>query len=152
MIAAMNRRVSVLQLVKRSLRQVAREVKIDLKTAKKMWLPWWAVILLLVIAVWLPGLFERLGNENLFVPVWNCVAVFGFMFVLKWRLRDHLWFWITMAVFVALHILLIWLVPWGGSWVPALAIGAIDSLDFCLILWILTVVGRLAESPKAELP
>jgi hypothetical protein len=33
-----------------------------------------------------------------------------------------------------------------------LAIGAIDSLDFCLILWILDIVGQRAGSPKAELP
>jgi len=152
MTAAMNKRGSVLQSVVRTLHQTVHQVKIDLKAAKKMWLPWWAVLLLLVIAVWLPGQFERLGNENLFVPVWNSVAVFGLILVLKWKLRGHLWFWITLTVFVALHALLIWLVPWGGEWVPALAIGSIDSLDFCLILWILTVVGKLAGSSEAELP
>lgn len=46
-----------------------------------------------------------------------------------------------------LHVPLILLVPWGGRWVAALAIAAIDSLDFCLILWVLSFVGDLAGGP-----
>jgi len=72
------------------------------------------------------------------------------MFVLKWRLRRHAWFWITMTVIVALHVPLILFVPWGTRWVPALAIAAIDSLDFCLILWILAVVGKFIEGPRTS--
>ena len=29
-----------------------------------------------------------------------------------------------------------------------LAIGAIDSVDFCVILWVLSAIGRLVEVPK----
>ena len=53
-----------------------------------------------------------------------------------------------MTVIVALHVPLILFVPWGTRWVPALAIAAIDSLDFCLILWILSFVGNLMGGPR----
>lgn len=128
---------------------IANDVKSDVKAAKKMRLPWWAVLCLLVFGMPLPWLFDDFGRLNLMLPMWNSVAVLGFMFVLKWRLRRHAWFWITMAVIAGLHVPLVLLVPWGTRWVPALAIAAIDSVDFCLILWILSVVGELMEGPKA---
>ncbi len=51
-----------------------------------------------------------------------------------------------MTIIAALHVLLIWYVPWGTKWVPAIVIGAIDSVDFCILLWILAVVGRLGKT------
>jgi hypothetical protein len=127
---------------------IASDVKSDIKAAKKMRLRWWAVLCLLVFGMPLPWLFDHFGKLNLMLPIWNSVAVLGLMFVLKWRLRRHAWFWITMTVIVALHVPLILFVPWGTRWVPALAIAAIDSLDFCLILWILSFVGNLMGGPR----
>lgn len=128
---------------------IANEVKSDIKAAKKMRLPWWAVLCLLVFGMPLPWLFDHFGRLNLMLPMWNSVAVLGFMLALKWKLRRHAWFWITMTVIAVLHVPLILFVPWGTRWVPALAIAAIDSLDFCLILWILSVVGRFMGEQKA---
>jgi hypothetical protein len=127
---------------------IAKDVRSDIKAAKKLRLPWWAVLCLLVFGMPLPWLFDHFGKLDLMLPIWNSVAVLGLMFVLKWRLRRHAWFWITMTVIAALHVPLILFVPWGTRWVPALAIAAIDSLDFCLILWILSFVGKLVEGPK----
>lgn len=127
---------------------IAKDVKNDIRAAKKMRLPWWAVLCLLVFGMPLPWLFEDFGRLNLMLPVWNAIAVFSFIFVLKWRLRQHAWFWITMGAIMALHIPLILFVPWGTRWIPALAIAAIDSVDFCLILWILSSVEKLAERQR----
>ena len=71
------------------------------------------------------------------------------MIAFKRKLWRHAWFWGTMAVIAALHVPLILFVPWGTKWVPALAIAVIDSADFCLILWILAVVGKLMGAQKA---
>jgi chromate transport protein ChrA len=127
---------------------LANDVKSDIKAAKKLRLPRWAILPGIVVAFLCAWLFDRFGRLNLMLPIWNSVAVLGLMFVLKWRLRRHAWFWITMTVIVALHVPLILFVPWGTRWVPALAIAAIDSLDFCLILWILSFVGNLMGGPR----
>ena len=55
-----------------------------------------------------------------------------------------------MTAVLALHVLLISVVPWTNSWVPALAIGGIDSLDLCLIFWILGIAEALAGGPKGN--
>jgi chromate transport protein ChrA len=127
---------------------LANDVRSDIKAAKKLRLPRWAILPGIVVAFLCAWLFDRFGRLNLMLPIWNSVAVLGLMFVLKWRLRRHAWFWITMTVIVALHVPLILFVPWGTRWVPAMAIAAIDSLDFCLILWILSFVGNLMGGPR----
>ena len=127
---------------------LANDVKSDIKAAKKMRLPWWAVLCLLVFGMPLPWLFDHFGRLNLMLPIWNSVAVLGFMVALKRKLWLHAWFWRTMTAIAALHVPLILFVPWGTRWVPALVIAAIDSVDFCLILWILSVVGKLVDRPK----
>ena len=62
---------------------LANDVKSDIKTAKKMRLPWWAVLSLLIVGMPLPWLFDHFGRLSLMLPVWNSVAVLGFSFVLK---------------------------------------------------------------------
>jgi hypothetical protein len=53
-----------------------------------------------------------------------------------------------MIFIAALHVPLILLIPWTTQWVPALAIGVIDSADFCVIIWVLAAVGRLMEGQE----
>lgn len=127
---------------------LANEVKSDIKAAKKLRLPRWAILPGIVVAVLCAWLFDHFGELNLMLPIWNGVAVLGFMLALKRKLWRHAWFWGTMAVIAALHVPLILFVPWGTRWVPALAIAAIDSLDFCLILWVLDAVGKFMGEPK----
>ncbi|MGA7343820.1 MAG: hypothetical protein WBE72_05110 [Terracidiphilus sp.] len=142
------RSASVLRSLKRSLRQVSKGVKNDLNEAKKIWLPWPAVFCLFVLAFVFIRVLHAHGLEYLYRPIWNAVAVFGFLFFLKWRLRRYAWFWITMTAVVALHVLLILVVPWTNKWVPALVTAGIDSLDLCLVFWILGIVEDLAGGPK----
>ena len=136
------------RLLKRSLLQVPQAVKSDIKQAKKIWLPWPAIVCLFVLALLLRGLLKDFGELHLYRPIWNGAAVFGFLFYLKWRLRRNVWFWVTMTAIVALHVLLIFFVPWTDSWVPALVTAGVDSLDLCLAFWILGVVEKLAGAPR----
>jgi hypothetical protein len=128
---------------------LANDVKNDIKAAKKMpRLPWWGVLCIIIGGLPVVWLFDHFGRLNLFLPTFNSIAVLGLMLALKRKLWPHAWFWITMTVIVALHVPLILFVPWGTRWVPALAIAAIDSLDFCLILWVLSFVGNLMGGPR----
>jgi hypothetical protein len=129
---------------------LANDVTSDIKAAKKLRLPWWGVLCIIIGALPVYWLFDHFGRLNIALPILNVVAVLGFMLVLKWKLRRHTWFWITMAVIAALHVPLILFVPWTTRWVPALAIAVIDSADFCGILWILSVVEKFMDGPKAS--
>ena len=75
----------------------------------------------------------------------NCVGLLGFVIALKWKLRRHVWFWITIITIAALHVPLLLFVPWTTKWVPAMAIAGIDSADLIVILSILTVAGKYSD-------
>jgi hypothetical protein len=128
--------------------RVANEVSNDIRAAKKLRLPWWGVLCIIIGGLPIIWLFDHFGKLNLFLPVFNWVAVLGFMLVVKWNLRRHAWFWITWTVIAAVHVPLILFVPWTTKWVPALAIGGIDSLDFCAIIWIIDFIGKFAGGPE----
>jgi hypothetical protein len=134
--------------MKRFMRRISKVVKNDITEAKKIWLPWPAVFCLFVLALLLRGMLKDSGLLYLYRPIGNGVLVFGFLFYLKWRLRRHAWFWATMAAAVALHVLLILFVPWTNTWVPALMTACVDSLDICLVFWILGIVEEFAGGPK----
>jgi hypothetical protein len=127
--------------------KLTKDIRSDLRTANKMRLPWWGVLCLLFVCMPLPWLFDHFGKLSLMLPIWNCFAVLGLIVVLKWNLKRHLWFWITITIIAALHVALILFIPWTTKWVPALAIAAVDSMDFILILATLLVVGKLVGSP-----
>jgi hypothetical protein len=128
---------------------LAREVKGDIAAAKKMRLPWWALLCIGVGALPVYWLFSRFGRLYLALPILNGAVVLGFILALKRSLWPRAWFWVAMAIVVALHVALIVYVPWGTRWVPALAIAGIDSIDICAILWLVDAVGTFVGGPGA---
>ena len=130
--------------------QLAREVNNEIKEAKKLRLPWWGVLCLIIGALPIYWLFDHFGRLSIALPALNCAGMLVFAIALKWKLRRHVWFWISMTIIAALHVPLILFVPWTTRWVPALAIAAIDSADLIVILAILVVVGKYMEGPKTS--
>ena len=130
---------------------LANDIKGDIKAARKIRLPWWGVLCLIVGGLPVIWLFDHFGEFNLFLPTFNCVAVLGFAIAVKRNLRRHAWFWGTVAILAALHVPSILFVPWTTKWVPAVAIGAIDSLDLVVFLTILNQIGKLNGGTKNAL-
>jgi hypothetical protein len=129
---------------------VANDIKNDIKAAKKIWLPWQGVLCGIIGSTLSAWLFDHFGRLNLALPTLNCIAVLGFAIAIKWKLRRHAWFWITMTILAALHVPLILFVPWTTKWVPAIAIAVIVSADICVMLAILSVVGKFMKRPKTS--
>ena len=128
---------------------VANDIKSSIRAAKKIRLPWWGVLCLIIGSLPIYWLFDHFSKLSSALPTLNCIAVLCFAIATKWKLRRGAWFWFTMAIIAALHIPLILFLPWTARWVPAFAIAAIDSVDLIVILAILSVVGRLSEGPRA---
>jgi hypothetical protein len=119
---------------------LTNDVRDEIKAAKKLRMPGWAMVCTIAVSFLCAQIFRRFGKLDLVLPILNSIGVLGFVIALKRKLWLRASFWGTMTVIAALHVPLIVFVPWGTKWVPALAIAAIDSADFCLILWILAVV------------
>jgi len=124
------------------------DVRREIKAAKKLRVPGPVVVCVIIASFLCAQLFEHFGKLDLVLPTLNSMVVLGFTLVLKQKLWRRAWFWVAMGLIAVLHVPLILFVPWTTKWTPALVIAAIDSLDFCLILWILAVIGKLMRGPK----
>ena len=70
------------------------------------------------------------------------VAMVSLAITMKWKLRTHGWFWITIVILAVLHIPLILFVPWTTKWIPAILIAPIGIVDLYAMLWAISVVGQ----------
>lgn len=112
-------------------------------------LPWWGILCVIFGALPLLFLFDHFGKLPLARPTLTSVAMVTITIALRWKLRRHVWFWITMAFLAALHVPLILFVPWTTKWVPAFMIVAFGVADLYAMFWILSVVGKFVERPTA---
>ena len=91
------------------------DVRGEIKTAKKLRLPWWGVLCVVIGSYLCAELFDKFGKLDLVVPILNTIVVLGFMLALKRKLWRYAWFWVTMLVIALLHVPLILFVPWGSG-------------------------------------
>jgi hypothetical protein len=88
-------------------------------------------------------LFYRFGEFDLARPtIFFSIAII-IAIAMRWDLRRELWFWIAMAVIVALHVPLILFVPWTTKWIPVMVIAPIFIGDFALITATIKVADKL---------
>lgn len=128
---------------------IVQDLRRDVAAAKKLRLRWWAILPLIICAVFVSWAFDHFGRLATALPTMNVAAVFAFILFLKRNLIGQPWFWATLILVAIPHVLLILLAPWTTSWFPAIAIGGIDSLDFCVLLGVIAMVGRFMDGPKA---
>ena len=93
-------------------------------------------------------LFALLGKFDLARPALYSMAMLGVAVAVKWKLRGHVWFWITIAAVASLHLLLVLLVPWGTKWVPAIVIIPIGIADLYAMLWLFSFIGKFMKHPE----
>ena len=87
-------------------------------------------------------LFIFLGKPEMGLTVDIVLGMTIFAVKLRWNLRNHGWFWATIAVVLALHVPLFFIVHWPDNNVPTLAYAMPFGIaDFLII----SAAIRLAE-------
>ncbi|HEY0758716.1 MAG TPA: hypothetical protein VGD59_05600 [Acidisarcina sp.] len=117
---------------------------------RKMRLPWWGVLCVILGALALLILFDHFGKLTLARPTMTSAAMVVIAIAMRWKLKGHGWFWLTMIVLAALHVPLVLLVPWTTRWIPAFIIIPFGMADLYLMLWVLSVVGKFMGEPEAS--
>jgi hypothetical protein len=129
---------------------VARDVKKDIKAAQKVRLPWWVVLGLVIGSMPIYLLFDRAGISTLGFPTLVSVIVVVFAVIVKWNLKQFVWFWITVTLLAALHVPLLLFVPWGTQWIPGPIAAVVGIVDLIVMLTVLDVVARLAKPARVS--
>jgi hypothetical protein len=76
-----------------------------------MRLPLWVYILIPVVAFLLFALFDHFGKLALARPAGFSVSIIIITIAMRWKLKGHVWFWVTMAILAAFHVPLILFIP-----------------------------------------
>lgn len=114
---------------------------------KAMRLSWRGGVCVFLATVGLGLFFVKFGRFDLARPTFLSIAMVATAIALRWRLRRHVWFWITMVLLAASHIPLVLFVPWTTKWVPAIFTAPLGVLDLYAMLWVLSVAGRYKGEP-----
>lgn len=115
---------------------------------QKTWKNFLWVITALVLTSPLFFVFDRLGKPGTGRAAWICAGMFLIAMKVRWELRSRLWFWVTIAVLLVLHLPLISLVPWTSRWIPAVGIVPIGVLDIAILLGCIALVEKLIKGPE----
>ena len=122
------------------------------KQDRQMRLPWWGVVCVIVGGILLCRLFDHFGRFDLARPSLLSAAMIAIVIALRWKLKRHIWFWITMSILAALHLSLILSFHWTAKWIPAAVIVPFGIADCFVMLWILAAVGNLLRQARGEHP
>jgi hypothetical protein len=93
-----------------------------------------------------------LGEADIGLTV--CVVLGATMFAIKlhWDLRKHIWFWAIIAIILALHVPLVFMVRWPHGYVPTrFYTMQIGLADFVIIWGTLNLAEKLfARNPPSS--
>lgn len=114
---------------------------------KQLTLSWKSGLVIFVGALLIGLAFNYLGKSALERPTGVSVVIVAFAVAMKWELRSQIWFWTAVAIFVALHVMLILFIPWPTGWIPAVVMIPIGLADLYAMLGILSMVRKFVERP-----
>lgn len=101
---------------------------------------------LIIGAMLLPVFFlsAYLGKAEMGMTVCIVLGMSMLAIKMRWRLRKHVWFWATVAVILALHVPLLFIVRWPDSEVPTIAFSMpLGIADFLIILGAVGLAEKL---------
>jgi hypothetical protein len=137
-------------------KEIEKDVKSDIKIAKKIRLGWRGKLTAVVGFLLTILLFDHFGRVDLARPSMLSAGAIAFTAAVKWKLTGQTWFWTAIAVIITLHVVLILSVPWTTKWVPAAACAGICTVDLIAMLAILdaleTILQRSAKHRTNSLP
>jgi hypothetical protein len=94
--------------------------------------------------------FVSIGRFDLARPTFVSAAMVCLAIAMRWTLRSHGWFWITIIILASLHLPLILFIPWTTKWIPAVLIAPIGIADLHAMLWAISVVGKFMGKKENE--
>jgi multisubunit Na+/H+ antiporter MnhB subunit len=95
-------------------------------------------------------LFVYLDQPDIGLTAVYCLGTILLAIRVRWDLRKHAWFWVVMAVVLALHVPLIVSWRWPDRWIPGIALLPFAAADCAMILGVVRVGERLAGAKGGE--
>jgi hypothetical protein len=96
-------------------------------------------------------LFIYLGKADMGLAVFIVLGVGIVAIKIRWNLRKHIWFWAIIAIILALHVPLVFIVRWPQGSVPTLFYTLPFGLvDFLIISGALKLAEKLFSNSSSS--
>jgi hypothetical protein len=89
------------------------------------------------------ALLIHFGGKDLALPACTYLGMIALAIALRWNLRTHVWFWIVIALVLALHVVLLLKVPWPHFTINRITLLPFGVADLLVILGIIKFVEKL---------
>jgi hypothetical protein len=90
-------------------------------------------------------LFAYFGDPGRGQAAWVSAVAIAVAARFLWDLRGRVWFWITIAIIVSLHVPLIVLIPWPYKQLSSVALLPAGLLDFAIAYGIIRLIENMIE-------
>jgi hypothetical protein len=112
----------------------------------------WTGLIVAALAAPVFFLFVYLGKAEMGFNAYIISCAVAIAIRLRWKLRRHAWFWVTIALILALHIPLLFLVRWPQTNIPTIAFSLpLGIVDFLLISGAIRLAEKFfAKSESAD--
>jgi hypothetical protein len=97
-------------------------------------------------------LFVLLGDPGRGRAAAICTCVCMTAIRACWDLRKHLWFWVTAAILIVLHVFLVLLIPWTGKSYPGYTLLPVGVLDYGIVYGSLKLVEKAMKKGAGAVP
>lgn len=96
-------------------------------------------------------LFLCFGKVDLGLTVFIVIGMIIFAIKIRWNLRKHVWFWATIALVLALHVPLFFVVRWPLGKIPTIAYTMPFGIaDFFVVLGALGLAEKLFSKDSSS--
>lgn len=104
----------------------------------------WTGLIMAALAAPVFFFFVYLGKAEMGFTVSLVLCVAMIAIKLRWKLRKHAWFWVTIALVMAVHIPLFFIVRWPQTKIPTIAFSMpLGIADFLLISGAISLAEKL---------
>ena len=97
-------------------------------------------------------LFSHLGKFYLGLNVCFCLSVNAIVIRTRWELKKYVWFWVVMALIVALELPIVLTVKWPEhQWVPAVSLLPIALAAYLVAMGAIKLVEKfMVKDPPSD--
>jgi hypothetical protein len=67
-----------------------------------------------------------------------------------WNLRKHAWLWVTLAIVIAVHVLLVLLIPWTSKSYPGTLLLPVAAVDYGIVYGVIKLIEKMMKGSQPQ--
>ena len=109
---------------------------------------WLLVVILCMVPVF--ALFAYFGDPGRGRAAAGSTIVIMYAARGCWDLRRHTWFWVTLTIVIAVHVLLVLLIPWTSKSYPGTLLLPVAAVDYGIVYGVIKLIEKMTKGSQPQ--